>query len=138
MRLRAIVSGLLDSVGRAGQSLAGALVARLDLLSVEIAEERARFAKLALGALVVVFLLQTGVLLSLLFLVLLFGPEHRLAVIGITALVLLSGSVLGGVQMRRWLRTRPPIFEKSISQLRQDADRLESVRAAVRAVTGER
>ena len=138
MRLRAIASRLLDSLGRAGQSMAGALVARLDLLSEEIAEERSRFAKLALGALVVVFLLQSGVLLSLMFLVLVVGPEHRLAVIGISALVLLSGSVLGGVQMRRWLRSRPPIFEKSISQLRQDADRLDSVRALVRTVTGER
>lgn len=127
MRLRAIASKLLDSLGRAGQSLVRVLATRLETLSTEIAEERTHLMKLALAVLVVVFSLQAGLMLALMFLVLLVGPEYRLAVIGISALVLISGSVLGGVEMRRWLRSRPPIFAKSISELRQDADCLDPV-----------
>ncbi len=137
MGLRAIASRLLDSLGRAGHLLAGVLAARLEMLSTEIAEERTRLMKLVLAGLAVVSLLQAGVVLALLFLVLLVGPEHRLTAVGTGALVLLCGGLAGGLWMQRWLRSRPPAFAKSIAELRQDVRRLESAREVFRGVTGK-
>src|SRR5690349_17528338 len=93
--------GLLGSVLRAGQALVRSLATRLEILSTEIAEERLRLVRLAFVGLMVVFALQAGLLLALLFLVLFFGPEHRLAVVGTAALVLSLGGATGGFRIRR-------------------------------------
>jgi uncharacterized membrane protein YqjE len=116
--------GLFGSARRAGLAMIQLLDTRLEILSTEVAEERMHLMRLMVAGLVVLFALQAGLLFSLLYLVLLFGPEHRLTTIGTAALVLLLGGFAGGLWMRAWLKRRPPIFMTSISELRKDAERL--------------
>jgi uncharacterized membrane protein YqjE len=116
--------GLIGSLRRFGRGVLHVVQTRLEILSTEIAEERFNLAKLALVAFGVLVLLQTGLLFALLFVVLAVGGEHRLMAIGISALVLLLGALAGGIWLRGWLKSRPPMFATTIAELRKDGDRL--------------
>ena len=116
--------GLLASLQRLGRSLIGVLVTRLEILSTEVAEERSNLARLSVVALLVLFCLQLGLGFALLFVVLAVSPEHRLAAVGIVALLLLLGALAGGLWLRAWLRSRPRMFATTIAELNKDADRL--------------
>ena len=116
--------GLIGSLRRLGRSLLQILQTRLEILSTEIAEERFNLTRLALVAAVVLFCLQTGLMLAVLYIVLAVSPENRLAAIGIAALALLLGALAGVLWMRAWLKSRPPMFATTIAELRKDRDRL--------------
>jgi uncharacterized membrane protein YqjE len=97
-------------------------VTRFEILSTEVAEERYNLTKLALMALIVLYCLQLGLIFAVLFVVLAAGTQHRLAAIGIAALVMLLGGLAGGSWLRWWLKTRPPLFAATIAELRKDLD----------------
>ncbi|HVN30384.1 MAG TPA: phage holin family protein [Thermoanaerobaculaceae bacterium] len=112
--------GLLSAVQRLGHSLTRVLVTRLEILSTEVAEERYNLTMLALGGLIVLFCLQLGLIFTALFAVLAVAAEHRLAAIGIAAVVMLLGAFAGGSWLRWWLKTRPPLFAATIAELYKD------------------
>ena len=97
---------------------------RLEILSTEITDERLNLTRLAMVALIVLFCVQTGLMLAIVFIVLAVSPEHRLMAIGITALALLLGALAGMVWLRAWLKSRPPMFATTIAELRKDRERL--------------
>jgi len=115
---------VLQGARWAGRALLRLLASRLAILAEDVAEERYRLAKLALVAVAVIVSLPAAMVLSLVFLLLLVGPEHRLVVIGSAALVLLLGGLGGLLWMRAWLKQRPALFGGSIAELRKDADGL--------------
>jgi uncharacterized membrane protein YqjE len=115
--------GLMASLQRLGHGLVRVLVTRFEILSTEVAEERFNLTKLALVALVILFCLQVGLMLGLLFVVLVVGTEHRVAAIGIAALVMLLGAGGGTLWLRGWLKSRPPMFAATVAELRKDRDR---------------
>jgi uncharacterized membrane protein YqjE len=116
--------GLMGSLRGLVYSVLRVVETRLEILSTEIAEERFNLARLVVVALGVLFCLQAGVLLGVLFFVLAVGGEHRLAAIGIAALVLLVAAAVGGLWLRSWLRRRPPMFAATMAELRKDGARL--------------
>jgi uncharacterized membrane protein YqjE len=116
--------GLEGSLRRLGRSMTQLLQTRLEILSTEIAEERVNLTRLALGALLVLFCLQAGLLLGVLFIVLAVGEEQRLAAIGIAALGLLVGAAAIALALRAWLKRRPPMFGATMGELRKDRERL--------------
>ena len=116
--------GLEGSMRRIARSLIGAIATRLEILSSEIADERINLTRLALVALTVLFCLQTGLMLAIVFIVLAVSPDNRLIAIGLTALALLLGSLGGVVWMRWWLKRRPPMFATTVAELRKDRERL--------------
>jgi uncharacterized membrane protein YqjE len=116
--------GLEGSLRRLGHSIAQVLQTRLEILSTEVAEERVNLTRLALGALLVLFCLQAGLLLGVLFIVLSVGGEQRLAAIGIAALGLLLGAAALGLWLRAWLKRRPPMFATTMTELRKDRERI--------------
>jgi uncharacterized membrane protein YqjE len=116
--------GLVSSLHRLGNSLVHVLVTRFEILSTEMSEERTNLAKLALVALTVLFCLQVGLMLAVLFVVLVVGSEHRLAAVGITALVMLLGAIGGTLWLRGWLKSRPPVFATTVAELKKDRARL--------------
>lgn len=115
--------GLMASLHRLGYGLVRVLVTRFEILSTEVAEERFNLTKLALVALLILFCLQVGLMLGLLFVVLLVGTEHRVAAIGIAALAMLLGAGGGTLWLRGWLKSRPPMFAATVAELRKDRDR---------------
>ena len=116
--------GLMESLHRLGSSVLRVFATRLEILSTEITEERFNLTKLALVALTVLFCLQMALVFGLLFVVLAVGSEHRLAAIGISALVMLLGALTGVLWLRGWLKSRPPMFGTTIAELRKDRERL--------------
>jgi uncharacterized membrane protein YqjE len=116
--------GLWGSLRRLGRTLLGVIQTRLEILSTEIAEERFHLARTLLVVLGALFCLQAGVMLAVLFIVLVVSPDHRLATIGISALVLLLGALGSGWWLLSWLKKRPPMFAATIAELRKDRERL--------------
>lgn len=93
---------------------------RIDLVGVELAEERLRIARLFLGAVLTLFLLGLGILLSVGALLLWCEPAQRLAVLGgLAALFMLAAAVVGW----RWqglAAHAPPMFEATLAELQRD------------------
>ena len=118
-------AGMVGSLRRVARSMLHVVLTRLEVLSTEVAEERMNLATLAMVALTVLFCLQVGLVFALLFLVLIVGAEHRLAAIGIAALVMLLGAAGGALWLRGWLKRRPPMFAATIAELRRDRERLK-------------
>jgi len=116
--------GMMGSLHHLGRSLLRVLATRLEILSTEVSEERFNLTKLALVALTVLFCLQVGLMLALLFVVLAIGNENRLAAIGVAALLMLLGALGGVLWLRGWLKRRPPMFGTTIAELRKDRERL--------------
>jgi len=116
--------GLEGALRRIARALLGAIATRLEILSTELADERVNLTRLALVALTVLFCLQTGLMLAIVFIVLAVSPDNRLIAIGLTALALLLGSLGGVLWMRWWLKHRPPLFAATVAELRKDRERM--------------
>ena len=116
--------GMTGSVRRLGRTLLRILQTRLEILSTEIADERMNLTRMALVALTVLFCVQTGLMLAIVFIVLAVSPDHRLLAIGVTALALLLAALVGVIWLRVWLKRRPPMFAATVAELRKDRERL--------------
>jgi uncharacterized membrane protein YqjE len=116
--------GLTGSLRGMIYSLLQVLQTRAEILATEIAEERLNLTRLVVVALGVLFCLQAGLLLGVLFFVLVVGNENRLMAIGIASLALLAAALSGTLWLRWWLKHRPPIFATTMAELRKDRDRL--------------
>lgn len=114
--------GLGGSLRRFGDSVVGLIQARLEIFSLEWAEERGALIRLILVAFAIAACLQLAIVLGLVFLLLAIGPQHRLAVLGIGALVLLLAAVGGAAGIWLWLRRRPPMFHTTIAEFRKDRE----------------
>lgn len=118
--------GLFASLKTLTATLAGIVQTRLELLSTDIAEERARLGEILLLALVAMFCAGVGVLLLALLIVVLFWDTHRLAALGgLTAVFLASGAWVGWLALHK-LRSKPRLFEASITELAKDREHLSS------------
>lgn len=116
--------GLTGSLRRLLRTFLRVLQTRLEILSTEFADERFNLTRLTMVALTVLFCIQTGLMLAVVFIVLVVSPENRLMAIGVTALALLLGALAGVLWMRAWLKRRPPLFATTIAELRKDRERL--------------
>ena len=114
--------GLFGSVRRLGDDFVGLVQTRIEILSLEWAEERGNLTRLLVMSLAIVACLQLAIIVGLLFLLLVVGEENRIAVLGFAALLLLLAAAGGVVGMRGWLKRRPPVFATTIAELRKDRD----------------
>lgn len=123
---QATPEGLFASLKTLGATFAAILQNRLELLSTDIAEERARLGAILLLSLVALFCLGVGVLLLTLLVVVLFWDTHRLAALSaLTLLFLAAGGWVGWMALHR-LRSKPRLFEASIAELAKDREHLGS------------
>lgn len=118
--------GLFESL----KALSGSLVAiahtRLELLSNDIAEERAHLTTLLLLGLVALFCLGVGVVLLAILIAVAFWESHRLAALGgLTGFFLVASAGLAWLAMHK-ARTRPKLFEASLAELAKDRQQLSS------------
>jgi uncharacterized membrane protein YqjE len=118
--------GLLASLKALTATLVGVVQTRLELLSTDVAEERARLTAILVSVMVALFCLGVGVVLLTTLIVVVFWDTHRLAALGgLTALFLITGAGLWWLAMHK-LRTKPRLFDASISELAKDRDQLSS------------
>lgn len=123
---RAASGGLFESLKTLAGSLVGIVHTRLELLSNDIAEERARFTTLLVLGLVALFCLGVGVVLLAILIAVAFWESHRLAALGgLSGLFLAAGAGLVWFAMHK-ARTRPRLFEASLAELAKDRQQLSS------------
>jgi uncharacterized membrane protein YqjE len=123
---RAAAGGLFESLKTLAGSLVGIVHTRLELLSNDIAEERAHFTTLLVLGLVALFCLGVGVVLLAILVAVAFWESHRLAALGgLTGFFLAAGAGLVWLAMHK-ARNRPRLFEASLAELAKDRQQLSS------------
>lgn len=123
---RAATGGLFESLKTLAGSLVGIVQTRLELLSTDIAEERAHLTTLLVLGLVALFCLGVGVVLLAILIAVAFWESHRLAALGgLTGFFLVAGAGLAGLAAHK-ARSRPRLFAASLAELSKDRQQLGS------------
>ena len=118
--------GLFESLKALSGSLIAVVHTRLELLSNDIAEERAHLTTLLLMGLVALFCLGVGVLLLAILIAVAFWESHRLVALGgLAGFFLLAAATLAWLAMHK-ARTRPRLFAASLAELAKDRQQLSS------------
>ena len=93
---------------------------RLELLAVELQEEKLRLTGLALNTVLAGLLLGFGLVFLMVFLTVLFWEEHRLLALGISTAVCLGGGLLAASNAARAFRSGTKLFSASLAELARD------------------
>ena len=93
---------------------------RLELLAIELQEEKLRLAGLALNAVLAGLLLGFGLMFLLVFLTVLFWEEHRLLALGISTAVCIGGGLIAASNAARAFRSGTKLFSASLAELARD------------------
>lgn len=119
--------GMFDSAKRLVESVVAHLHTRLELFSVEFAEEKLRLTGLLYGVLTAVFLFFVTICLALLFVVAAYwDTPYRLHAIGALIMLSLTCTVIAMHRVRAQLQSRPRLFEASLAELNKDRQQLDS------------
>jgi uncharacterized membrane protein YqjE len=120
----AAAGGLFESLKTLSGSLVGIVHTRLELLSTDIAEERAHLTSLLVLGLVALFCLGVGVVLLAILIAVAFWDSHRLAALGgLTGFFMIAGAGLAWLALHK-ARTKPRLFDASLAELSKDRQHL--------------
>ncbi|ATE61425.1 phage holin family protein [Thauera sinica] len=95
---------------------------RLELLAVEVQEEKLRLASLLFNTLLSAVLLGFGLVFVAIFLTVLFWEEHRLLALGLACAAFICGGLLTATNAARELRRGSRLFAASLAELARDRD----------------
>ena len=119
-------SGLLTSLRRVGASLAAIVHSRAELISLELARERVRVARLLLLGILACFFLALGAVTATIFVIVLFWDSQRLVVIGFLTVLYVGIGVGAALYARREAAESKRPFAATIEELRRDRDHLRT------------
>ena len=94
--------------------------ARLELLAIELQEEKLRLTGLALNTVLAGLLLGFGLVFLMVFLTVLFWEEHRLLALGISTAVCIGGGLLAASNAARAFRSGTKLFTASLAEFARD------------------
>jgi len=118
--------GLFESLRNLSVSLVGIVQTRLELLSVDIAEERVHQTTLIVLALLALFCFGVGVVLLSILIVVAFWESHRLAALGgLAGIFLATGAGAVWFALHK-IRTKPRLFQASLAELAKDRQHLKA------------
>jgi uncharacterized membrane protein YqjE len=106
---------------RLGASLLALGRIRLELLAIEVQEEKERVAEMLVWAVAAAFLGCFALVFVAMFITLVFWDSHRLAALGGCTLVFVALAVLGVLRLRRLVLAGSTLFQSSIAELREDS-----------------
>ena len=112
-RLAESLHGIVDAGLQTAQT-------RLELLAVELQEEKLRLTGLALNTVVAGLLLGFGLVFLMGFLTVLFWEEHRLLALGISTAVCIGGGLIAASNAARAFRSGTKLFSASLAELARD------------------
>ncbi len=118
-------AGLLESLKRLVSTLASIVSTRLELLAIELQEERLHLTQLYFLSLSALFCFGMGVMLLTVFVTVLFWDDHRLAVLGGLCILFFALGVLLTLFLRNKAHNRPKLFSASLAELAKDREQLE-------------
>ncbi|CAM4310256.1 Phage holin family protein [Bordetella tumbae] len=123
--------GLRTSVSSVASSLVGMLRTRLELFSLEAAEEKTRLIKLLGSAFAALLFLTLAVLVFTVTIAVAFWPtENRYVALGLLAAIYALIGLVLLLSIRRQLLFGPMPFAATVEELGRDAELLDRVRAA--------
>ena len=118
--------GLLASLKMLMLTLVDMVQTRLELLSTDVAEERAQLTAILISVMLALFCLGVGVVLLAILIAVMFWETHRLAALGgLAAVFLAAGAGLWMFALNK-LRNKPRLFDASINELAKDREQLSS------------
>ena len=112
-RLAESLHGIIDAGLQTAQT-------RLELLAVELQEEKLRLTGLALNTVLAGLLLGFGLVFLMIFLTVLFWEEHRLLALGISTAVCIGGGLLAASNAARAFRSGTKLFTASLAEFARD------------------
>jgi len=112
-RLADSLHGILDAGLQTAQT-------RLELLAVELQEEKLRLTSLALNTVLAGLLLGFGLVFVMIFLTVLFWEDHRLLALGISTAICIGGGLLAASNAARAFRAGTKLFSASLAELARD------------------
>ena len=112
-RLADSLHGIVDAGLQTAQT-------RLELLAVELQEEKLRLTGLALNTVLAGLLLGFGLVFLMVFLTVLFWEEHRLLALGISTAVCIGGGLIAASNAARAFRSGTKLFSASLAELTRD------------------
>ena len=95
---------------------------RLELLAIELKEEKAWLVRSLVVAVASLYLLTFGLLLAIFALALYASEANRPAILGIAGGVFLLGGILGAAYLYLQSKKRHPIFQDTLKVLKGDED----------------
>lgn len=117
-RLADSLRGFLDSGLQTAQT-------RLELLAVEVQEEKLRLSGLLFNIVLCAMLLGFGVVFLAVFLTVLFWEEHRLLALGLATVACIAGGLFTATNAAREIRRGSRLFAASLAELARDRDALQ-------------
>ncbi len=115
-------SGLLGSLRGFADGLIGSAHDRLELLAVELHEEKFRLIQIFIWISGIVFLAMLAIVFISLAVVVLLWDTARMAAIATLAGAYSAGLVAAVIGFRRYLKTQPKPFAATLSELREDRE----------------
>jgi uncharacterized membrane protein YqjE len=109
---------------RLGTSLLTLGRIRLELLAIEVQEEKDRIAGLLLWSVLAALLAGFGLLMLIVLVTVALWDSHRLFALGGGSVVLIGAAVFAGLKVKGLVDQPSTLFQSSIAELRQDADAL--------------
>jgi uncharacterized membrane protein YqjE len=115
-------SGLLGSLRSLADGLIGSAHDRLQLLAVELHEEKYRLIQIFIWISAIVFLVMLATVFASLALVVLLWDTARVAVVCILAGAYITAAVVTIFGFQRYLKRQPKPFAETLRELREDRE----------------
>ena len=115
-------SGLLGSLRGFADGLIGSAQDRLELLAVELHEEKYRLIQIFIWISAIVFLVMLATVFASLALVVLLWDTARVAVVCILAGAYIAAALIAIFGFRRYLKRQPKPFAATLRELREDRE----------------
>lgn len=113
--------GVSGPVRRLGASLLALGRIRLELLAIEVQEEKERVASLLLWSVLTALGVGFGALFVALFVTVALWDTHRLVALGVAAVLFIGLAMLGALRVKRLAANGSMMFRSSIDELRRDS-----------------
>jgi uncharacterized membrane protein YqjE len=114
-------SGMMDSVRSFLASWIAVIKTRVDIVSLEIEEQREWMQQMVLLAVAALFCVSLGLILATLWVVVfLWDKQGRLWVFGGFALLYLIGATVLALSLRHKIKSKPKIFSTTAGELSKD------------------
>ena len=116
---------LLESLRGVAKTFVALVQTRIEIFASEVDEERTRFGRILVLAVVALFCLGLAVVLGVLLIAVLFWENNRLLALGILTGVFALGGLFALVALRSAVRDRPKFLSATLAELRKDQKELE-------------
>jgi len=100
---------------------------RLELIAIELKEEKAWLVRFVIVAIAALYLVTFGLLLAIFALALYASEENRPAIVAVCAGIFLLAGIAGGAYIFTQSKKRHPIFDETIKVLKGDEKGLQEM-----------